>query len=232
MIRRVLASALMLSVLAGCGTHLAQPTSLTAQSLRAKALKDQGADLIAGLATMASTLNTFTATASFWETDGKATTTSTADVFLARPGKIRANINQASSALQRGAKVVYLGDKKVTVKLGPIKRTLAYDDPQVTAMHGWRIDQTDLTALIAGLTAASSQATAIGPVTVNGQAGQGVAVTGPALLPGVTKEVVVLDPTTFAPLRLEAFINDAPVYRIETSKVQLNPTLPSDIFNL
>jgi outer membrane lipoprotein-sorting protein len=226
--RRLVAPFALALILAGCGTHVPGARPVQPSNLRVR----EASTLIGGLRTMAAGLNTFSAVVSFWETDGKDTQTSTAEVYTARPGKIRANITQASQALKRGVKLVYLGDKKVVAKIGPIKKTFDYADTQVTSMHNWRIDQTDLSALIGGLTDPAGQATELGPVTVNGVAGVAVAVTSPTLLPGVSKEVVVLDPTTFVPLRLEAFIGEKPVYRLEITKAVLNPTLPADIFVL
>ncbi|MDB5100283.1 MAG: hypothetical protein JWM80_4704 [Cyanobacteria bacterium RYN_339] len=229
--RHLLAPTAIALLLAGCGTHLTGANSVPSNGLRAHS-RETAPALIDGLRTMAAGLNTFSAIVSFWETDGKDTQTSTAEVYTARPGKIRANITEASQALKRGVKLVYLGDKKVTAKIGFIKKQFDYADPQVTSMHNWRIDQTDLGAMIGGLTDPAGQATDLGPVTVNGVAGQAVGVTSPSLLPGVTREVVVLNPTTFMPLRLEAYIGDKPVYRLEITKAAINPTLPADIFVL
>jgi outer membrane lipoprotein-sorting protein len=229
--RRALAPVALALLLAGCGTHLNTARQIQANGLRIHA-RDNAAALIDGLRTMAAGLNTFSGIVSFWETDGKDVQTSTAEVYTARPGKIRANITEASQALKRGVKLVYLGDKKVVAKIGFIKKTFAYDDTQVTSMHNWRIDQTDLGALIGGLTDAAGTATDLGPATVNGATGEAVQVTSPSLLPGVSKEVVVLNPATFVPMQLEAFIGDKVVYRIVIAKPAINPTLPADIFVL
>lgn len=229
--RRVLAPLALALILAGCGTHLPAARTVQPNGLRIHA-RDGAAALIDGLRTMAAGLNTFSGVVSFWETDGKDTQTSTAEVYTARPGKIRANITEASQALKRGVKLVYLGDKKVTAKIGFVKKSFDYADPQVTSMHNWRIDQTDLGALIGGLTDPAGTATDLGPATVNGVAGEAVEVTSPTLLPGVTREVVVLNPATFVPLRLEAYVADKLVYRLEIAKAALNPNLPADIFVL
>ena len=229
--RRALAPVALALILAGCGTHLPAARTVQPNGLRIHA-RDNAAALIDGLRTMAAGLNTFSAIVSFWETDGKETQTSTAEVYTARPGKIRANITEASQALKRGVKLVYLGDKKVTAKIGFIKKNFDYADPQVSSMHGWRIDQTDLGALIGGLTDPAGTATDLGPATVNGVAGEAIEVTSPSLLPGVSREVVVLNPTTFVPLRLEAYVGDKVIYRLEIAKPALNPNLPSDIFVL
>jgi outer membrane lipoprotein-sorting protein len=232
-LRRALVPVVLVGLLAGCGTHLGTPNArvLSASQLRAHS-RDAAGDLIAGLRNTAAGLNTFTGTVSFWETKGGDVQTSTADVFTAKPSKLRANITDSSSATKRGVNLVYLGDKKVTAKLGWFSKTMDYTDPQVLSMHGWRIDQTDLSALMNGLTDANGQDTLVGPVTVHGVAGQAVSVTSPTLLPGVTKEVVVLDPTTFVPLQLEAYINADVIYRVEITKAKVNPKLPADIFVL
>lgn len=232
-LRRLVAPIALALALAGCGTHVSLPGArmMSAGAIRAHA-RDVGTDLIGGLRNLATNLNTFSATVDFWETDGKNIQTNTADVYTAHPGKIRANITASNQPLKKGANVLYLGDKKVTVKLGFIKRTLDYTDPQVLSMHGWRIDQTDLNALLAGLTDPAGQATAMGPVTVNGVTGQAVSVTSPTLLPGVTSETVVVDPNTFVPLQLEASIQGNVVYRLVLSKAQINPNLPANIFSL
>lgn len=190
------------------------------------------AELARGLKGFEAQLKTFSAVASFWETDGKDTQTNTAEIFLAQPGKIRANVLESSNSMKRGAKMVYLGDKKVRVKLGFIKKTFDYDDAMVVSVRGFRIDQTDLTAVIAGVTHPQAQLSYRGPATLHGKPVELLEVVSPAILPGTEREVIALDPQTFAPVQLEAFVGGQVVFKLGLSKAQINPNLPADTFTL
>lgn len=190
------------------------------------------AELAKGLKGFESQLKTFSAVASFWETDGKDTQTNTAEIFLAQPGKIRANVLESSNSMKRNAKMVYLGDKKVRVKLGFIKKTFDYDDATVTSVRGFRIDQTDLTAVIAGVTHPQAKLSYKGSHTLNGKPVELLEVVSPAILPGTEREVIALDPQSFAPVQLEAFAGGKVVFKLGLAKAVINPTLPDDTFTL
>jgi outer membrane lipoprotein-sorting protein len=221
------------AMLAGCGVQTQSPFGQGrhghALAVRSDAKADQ---LIAGLKGASAQLKTFSGVARFWETDGKEVSTNTAEIYMALPNKIRANITEASSMMKRGAKLVYLGDGKITAKVGFIKKTLAYDDPQVLSVRGWRIDQTDLGAIIKGATDANAKARYVGPTTLGGRAAEVLELASPSFLPGTTKQVVALDAQTFVPLKVEGFAGEQSVYKMELSNTQVNPTLPDDIFKL
>lgn len=197
-----------------------------------KARSAKEAELAKGLQGFQAQLKTFSAVATFWETDGKDTQTNTAEIFLAQPGKIRANVLESSNSMKRGAKMVYLGDKTVRVKLGFIKKTFAYDDPMVVSTRGYRIDQTDLTAVIGGVIHPQATLTYKGAATLNGKPVEMLEVVSPAILPGTEREVIALDPQTFAPVQLEAFSQGKVVFKLGLTKGQINPTLPDDTFTL
>lgn len=190
------------------------------------------AELAKGLKGFQAQLKTFSAVATFWETDGKDTQTNTAEIFLAQPGKIRANVLESSNAMKRGAKMVYLGDKKVRVKVGFIKKTFDYDDAMVVSTRGYRIDQTDLTAVINGVTHPEAQLSYKGAATLNGKPVELLDVQSPAILPGTEREVIALDPVTFAPVQLEAFAGGKVVFKLGLSQAKVNPSLPGDLFEL
>lgn len=227
-----LAGALAITaILAGCGVQTLSPTVRGGHSLAVRS--DAKADaLVAGLKNASGQLKTFSGVVKFWETDGHDVSTNTAELYLALPNKIRANITEASSMTKRGVKMVYLGDGKITAKLAFIKKTLPVDDPQVLSVRGWRIDQTDLNAIIKGATDPAANAHYAGATTVNGRAAEVLELSSPAFLPGTSKQVVTLDAQTFVPLKVEAFAGSQSVYKMELANTQLNPTLPADIFKL
>lgn len=220
-------------LLAGCGVQNLStfPQGRTGRAVAVRS--DAKAEaLIANLKKTSAELKTFSGVAKFWETDGKETSTNTAEIYMALPGRLRANITEASSAMKRGVKMVSLGDGKITAKLGFIKKTMPIDDPQVLSVRGWRLDQTDLGAIIRGATHADAKAKYVGPTTVNGRAAEVLELASPVLLPGTTKQVIALDAQTAVPLKLEGFVGAQSVYRLELSNAQLNPSLPGDIFKL
>jgi outer membrane lipoprotein-sorting protein len=230
---RLLAFSLAAATLVGCGVQTFTPTGVgrTGQSLAVRS--DAKADaLVAGLKATGSTLKTYSGVAKFWETDGHDVSTNTAEIYMALPNKLRANITEASSAMKRGVKLVALGDGKITAKLGFIKKTMPIDDPQVLSVRGWRLDQTDLGAIIRGATVASANSHYAGAATIGGRQAEVLELTSPQLLPGTQKQLLTLDAQTFAPVKLEGIVGDKVVYRMEISGAQLNPTLPSDIFKL
>ena len=220
------------ALLAGCGVQsLNAPFTRDGRTVAVRS-DAKAAALVANLKKTSAELKTFSGVASFWETDGKDVSTNTAELYLALPNKIRANITEASSMMKRGAKMVYLGDGKITAKKGFIKKTMRYDEPDALSVRGWRIDQTDLAAILAGATHADAKARYVGTAQVGGRAVEVLELSSPVLLPGTTKQVLALDAKNFAPVKLEGFVKDQPVYRMELSNIQLNPTLPGDIFQL
>ena len=230
---RLLATALAAATLVGCGVQTIAPTGLGRSGHSLAVRSDAKADeLVAGLKATGASLKTYSGVAKFWETDGHDVSTNTAEIYMALPGKLRANITEASSAMKRGVKLVALGDGKITAKLGFIKKTMPIDDPQVLSVRGWRLDQTDLGAIIRGATDAKADAHYAGATTVGGRQAEVLELTSPELLPGTTKQLRTLDAQTFAPVKLEGVVGSRVVYRMEISGSQLNPTLPNDIFKL
>lgn len=193
---------------------------------------DKAAELVAGVKRLERKLATFSGVVRFWETDGQKVETNAAEVFLAAPGRIRANLTETANPLKRGAKLVYLGGQEVRVKLGFIKKTYRYDHPDVVSLNGYRIDQTDISAIVAGLTHPQAQVRYAGSATVDGRAAEVIEVTSPVLLPGVDREVVTLDAEHFVPVKLDALRASAPVFRMALSDWKLNPPLSDDLFKL
>lgn len=227
-----LATVGLLSLVAGCGIHnlpLQAPDSTT---LRAKS--DIQADTI--LAAVKSTwtgMNTASGVVSFWEKSGAETSSSTANFSWSRPEKLRADVTEASTSGKRGVKLVYLGDKKITAKLGFFKKTFRYDDPQVLSLRGFRIDQTDLKSFTEGLLDPSATVRYAGTSKVNGRSADLLEVMGSKeLLPGTAKVRIAIDTLSHLPSQIEGFDTKEVVYRAQVPQLNLNPQLPGDIFNL
>ncbi|MNL25912.1 hypothetical protein D3C87_1474140 [compost metagenome] len=135
--------------------------------------------------------------------------------------------------LKRGAKMVYLGDRKITVKVGFIKKTLAYDDPQVLSLRGYRIDQTDLVALVNGLLDPGATLRHVGSATINGRPADLIEATGSrALLPDLAVVRIAVDKQSHMPSQVEGFEGGAPVFRAQVPALTLNPALSNDLFEL
>lgn len=216
---------------AGCGIA---PTLDLGRQTKVRALSEVQADaVVAEVKRTWTGLNTVSGAVSFWEKKGSETSKSKADFYWARPGKLRANVTEADSMMKRGAKMVYLGDRKITVKVGFIKKTLAYDDPQVLSLRGYRIDQTDLVALVNGLLDPNATLRHAGTATVNGRAADLIEATGSrALLPDLAKVQIAVDKQSHMPSQIEGFEGGEVVYRAQVPTLSLNPALSNDLFEL
>jgi outer membrane lipoprotein-sorting protein len=223
---RLLVASLALATLAGCGTN---PTGLhyamAPRATRARAMDASSDAAVNGVKALQSKLNTFTATIDFWETNGKDVQTNTVNVAFAQPEKIRADITKSSDGMRNGASMVYLGGDTIEAKKFFIHQTMKVDDPKALSLRGYRIDQTDIKFMLGTITNAADTVAA-------GPAANVYEVTGPGLLPKTSREEVTLDPTTFAPVKIEFFDGNDSVYRIKLSSVKVNPTLPGNIFEL
>jgi outer membrane lipoprotein-sorting protein len=216
---------------AGCGVvpslDLGHPSKVRAQA-------DTQADAVVAEVKRSWTgLNTVSGAVSFWEKKGNEESKNKADFFWSRPGKLRANVTEADSVLKRGAKMVYLGDRKITVKVGFIKKTLPYDDPQVLSLRGYRIDQTDLVALVNGLLDPNATLRYAGSATVNGRPADLIEATGTrVLLPDLAKVQIAVDKQSHLPSQVEGFEASAVVFRAQVPNLTLNPALSNDLFAL
>ena len=232
-LRILVAGVTLAALMTGCGvgSFLPRLTPGSEQGLRAK-------DAQAGVVVEA-VRQTWTKTTSasgvvaFFEQKGRETTTSKAEFFWVRPQKLRANVTEADSITKRGAKLVYLGDGRITAKLGFIKKTLPYDDPQVLSLRGYRIDQTSLTSIVEGVLDPAAAARHVGTVTIDSRAADLLELTqGSGMLPGCTKMQVAIDGQTRMPVRVEGFEGTAVVFRAQLSAMQVNPKLSDDLFKL
>lgn len=216
---------------AGCGLA---PSLDLGRNVQVRAKSDAQADaVVAEVKRTWTGLNTVSGAVSFWEKKGNEDTKSKADFYWSRPGKLRTNVTEADTMLKRGAKMVYLGDRKITVKVGFIKKTLAYDDPQVLSLRGYRIDQTDLVALVNGLLDPSATLRYAGAATINGRPADVIEATGSrSLLPDLAKVRIAVDKQSRMPSQLEGFEGAEVVFRAQVPTLSLNPTLSNDLFEL
>lgn len=227
-----LATVGLLSLVAGCGTQTFPLLDPGSSTIRAKG--DTQADAImASIKTTWTGMNTASGVVSFWEKKGTETSSSTANFSWSRPEKLRADVTEASSSGKRGVKLVYLGDNKITAKLGFFKKTFRYDDPQVLSLRGYRIDQTDLKAFTEGLLDPNATVKYAGTATINGRSADLLEVTGSKeLLPGTAKVRMAIDTVSHLPSQIEGLDAKEVVYRAQVPQLSLNPQLPGDIFNL
>ncbi|MNX82101.1 hypothetical protein D3C86_1138150 [compost metagenome] len=216
---------------AGCGLV---PSLDRGTQTRLRAQSDTQADaVVAEVKRTWTGLNTVSGVVAFWEQKGGEQTKSKAEFYWSRPGKLRANVTEADTMLKRGAKMVYLGDRKITVKVGFIKKTLPYDDPQVLSLRGYRIDQTDLVALVGGLLDPGATLRHAGPATINGRAADLIEVTGSkTLLPDLAKVRIAVDKQSHMPSQVEGFEGSEVVFRAQVPSLTVNPPLSNDLFEL
>ncbi len=232
-LRLLVASTTLLALLTGCGagTFLPRLNQAPDQGLRAKDAQ-VGVVLDAVRQTWGKTTSA-SGVVAFWEMKGRETSASKAEFFWTRPSKLRANILEAESFSKRGAKLVYLGDGRITAKLGFIKRSFAYDDPEVLSLRGYRIDQTSLTYLVEGLLDPSATLRHAGSKTIAGKVTDLLEATkGSGMLPGCSRMQLAIDQQTHMPLLIEGFEGTTVVFRAQLSGMALNPKLSDDLFKL
>jgi outer membrane lipoprotein-sorting protein len=232
-LRILLAGVTLAALMTGCGVSpfLPQLNQGPEQGLRAK--DAQAGAVVEAVRQTWSKTTSASGVVAFFEQKGRETTTSKAEFFWARPQKLRANITEADSVTKRGAKLVYLGDGRITAKLGFIKRTLPYDDPQVLSLRGYRIDQTSLTSIIDGLLDPAASVRHAGTVTIAGRPADLLELTkGSGVLPGCSKMQLAIDRQNRMPLQVEGFEGTAVVFRAQLSGMALNPKLSDDLFKL
>lgn len=232
-LRILLASAALAVMMTGCGVgpFLPQLTPTQPDTLRAR--DAQAGAVVDAVRKAWSQTNSTSGVVSFFERKGRETTTSKAEFFWVRPQKLRANILEADSITKRGARLVYLGDGRITAKLGFIKRTLRIDDPQVLSLRGYRIDQTSLTYIIEGLLDPAAKLRFAGTSAIAGRQADLIDMTaGKGMLPGCTKMSLAIDRQTRMPLLLEGFEGSTLVFRAELTNVAVNPKLSDNLFKL
>lgn len=232
-LRLWVAVATVATLMSGCGIGPFLPQFPSSTDLRFRA-RDAQADAVVGALRQAwQKTTTVSGGVAFWEQKGSETSASKAEFYWARPGKLRANVTEADSAMKRGVKLVYLGDRKITAKLGFIKKTFPYDDPQVVSLRGYRIDQTSLTAVVEGLLDPAAKVRFVGGVTQGGRQADLLEGTGGSgLLPGCSKMQVSIDRQNRMPLQIEGFEGEKVVFRAQLSGVTVNPSLSDDLFKL
>lgn len=216
----------------GCGMTPQLLARGPAAQVRAKA-DPQAAAVVAEVRRAWTDTRTMSGVVALWEQQGSEISRSKAEFFWSRPEKLRANVTEADSAMKRGAKLVYLGDKKVTVKVAFIKKTLPYDDPQLLSLRGYRIDQTSITAVVGGLLDPQATLRHAGSATFNGRPADLLEGSGSAyMLPGLTKMVVAVDKQTHMPSNVEGYAGNDVVFRAAIPTLAVNPQLPDHIFTL
>lgn len=232
-LKLLIPAALLAAVMTGCGVSPFLPQIQKGPELGLRAKDAQTAAVVEAVRKTWAQTTSASGVVAFFEQKGKETTTSKAEFFWARPQRLRANITEADSLTKRGAKLVYLGDGKITAKLGFIKKTLPYDDPQVLSLRGYRIDQTSLTAIVEGLLDPKADPRHLGEIAVSGRKADLLELTkGSGMLPDCTKMQVAIDRQTRMPIRLEGFEGATVVFRAQLSNVAVNPKLSDDLFKL
>ncbi|MNR85288.1 hypothetical protein D3C72_161130 [compost metagenome] len=232
-LRILVAGVTLAALMTGCGvgSFLPRLTPSSEQGLRAKDAQ-AGAVVEAVRQTWAKTTSA-SGVVAFFEQKGRETSMSKAEFFWVSPQKLRANVTEADSITKRGAKLVYLGDGRITAKLGFIKKTLPYDDPQVLSLRGYRIDQTSLTSIVEGILDPAAAARHAGTVAIAGRSADLLEMTrGSGMLPGCSKMQVAIDAQTRMPVRVEGFEGTTVVFRAQLSELQFNPKLSDDLFKL
>lgn len=231
--RPLVAAATLSALLSGCGVGSFLPQLGQPPEQRLRARDSRVIAVVDGVRQAWEKTKTVSGEVSFWEQKGFESSSSKAEFYWSRPQKLRANIVEADSVTRRGAKLVYLGDGRITAKLGFIKRSFAFDDPQVLSLRGYRIDQTSLTAIVEGLLDPEANVRYVGPVTLGGRASELVWFTGgKGMLPGLSRMQVAIDRQNRMPVLVEGFESKDVVFRAHLSGLTLNPALSDDLFRL
>jgi hypothetical protein len=231
------------SLLAACGSP---PTSLetpgrTAAKLVAPQQPSTGpanpdAEILAKLASGLNGVSFMTGTVTFKEFgDGGKEEHGTAQfTFRRSPFAARVDIEDSNRLLAAGTAVLWTGGNSVQVRRKGIPLTLTFpaDHSLVVSVRGWRLDQTDIFAMGKIALAPGAEVKSLGRVKVEDGDRVMLEVKSPASMPGITREKIGLDPTTFIPTYRAMYVGTTLVHKGIGRKLVLNRTIDPERFKL
>lgn len=228
--------------LAGCGTAPAlvaspEPTKqLAAPSVPAGVPARTEDKLLASVATALNGLNYMEGRITFLEyrDDGREEHGTAMFHFRRKPFAARVDIEESNRPLAGGSIALWNGGSTITVKRKgfPLAIPLPADNGLVTSARGYRLDQTDIFSMGKSLLAIGATVRYKGRRSVQNGERLMMEVKSSASPPGVTNELIGLDPVTFVPTYREMYAGNRLVHRGIGADLALNKRLADSLFKL
>ncbi len=157
-------------------------------------------------------------------------------VYYKAPAKFRLTVLPGSHS-NEGLKMVFDdGGDHVIIRpggfLGVARIKLGADDSRVRTSRGFPLMQITEMGILNRMSSPKSTLGYLGESAIDGTKAQVVAITGPALLQGVSEERVFLDNTTRLPIRSEMRVGKAIVFAMTIKNLIPNTDIPTDAFDI
>ena len=231
------------SLLAACGAPPTTPETpgrtaakLIAPQQPAAGPEKPEAEILGKLASGLNGVTFMTGSVTFKEVgDGGKEEFGTAQfTFRRAPFAARVDIEDSNRLLAAGTAVLWTGASSVQVRRKGIPLTLTFpaDHSLVVSIRGWRLEQTDIFAMGKVVLAPGATVKSLGRLKVDDGDRLMLEVKSPASMPGITREKIGLDPTTFIPTYREMFAGSTLVHKGIGRKLMLNKPIESDRFKL
>lgn len=160
-------------------------------------------------------LKAFVGVMDYFEKSPGKTARRTYDMAGMPPKTLRLLVREGDS---QGTKLLWTGGPTVKVRaagfLGAITVDLPLGDSKLVSGRGYRLDQTDLSSLMATM----SDKRAVVKISSKSDTSVILAITGPHLLSGVVRAGIVLDAKTFLPQGVEMRDKSEIVYQVKFAK--------------
>lgn len=189
-----------------------------------------GGQAIAAVGRAWSQVRTLSASYDLYEKGSKGVETAKVKFYYKKPSKYRYEVNQHSSSIKNGSKLVFDSKtRKTTARLGGVGGLIpaisgTLDDERSISTRGYTLDKTDYATQTELLLAPGAQVVQTGPTTLE--------LKNPGMYPGCEAMRVTLDPQKMLPVNFELIERGVAVYKKRITGLQLNPSLGSDKFEL
>lgn len=215
-----------------------KPAAKKPAATKAPSAAEQAKAFLADIKTASEQTQNFVAQASTWSLPvgggGKKETTVVRFTF-AKPNQTAIEVLQSSKDSGTGAKIVWQGGDKASVRakvLGmPVKIDLPISDSRLINQRGYTFADTAIDTWFASMLDPQAQVRVLGKMTLpNGREGLILEVKSSRMKPGITKEIYGVDSTSYAPLLCQMYEGETCVYEVQVKSVDLNVQLSADAF--
>jgi outer membrane lipoprotein-sorting protein len=171
-----------------------------------------------------------------WGYKGTEYEKKTINFYFKSPGKIRVDIIEGNRLFDAGSVAVLTSGNLVEGKKGGLLSgfvaKLDKKDPLIASVRGTAIDEIGLPGILAKLKFHLTHSVNTVWILSTGNYYLTAIVKDPSLNGGVSKEVLILDKTTFLPVKMEGYEGDKQVVYAEWSSYIFDAGLPPELFNL
>lgn len=215
-----------------------KPPAKKPAATKAPTAVEQAKAFLADIKAAADQTQNFVAQASSWSLPvgggGKKETTVVRFTF-AKPNLTAIEVLQSSKDSGTGAKIVWQGGDKASVRAKVLGMSLRIDlpitDSRLINQRGYTFADTAIDTWFASMLDPQAQVRVLGKMTLpNGREGLILEVKSSRMKPGITKEIYGVDSTSYAPLLCQMYEGETCVYEVQVKSVEPNVQLPADAF--